>query len=90
MIGYIAIFLAGFVRVFAAGFQSRNVNTGKVKSAAATSFVIAISEGAIIVLLANCAQEGWASSVVYGLSGACAIVLAMKLHDRLHGPRAAR
>lgn len=83
VIAYLQIFVAGFVRVFAAGFQSRNVNTGKIKSAAATSFLIAVSEGAIIVRIAL--DHSIASMLVYGVAGSCAIVCAMVLHSRIHG-----
>ena len=81
MIDYIAIFVAGFVAVFAMGFQSRNVNTGKIKSAAVTSFMIAISQGTVFLQLAR--ADNLASLLVYGLSGSCAIVCAMLCHDRV-------
>jgi hypothetical protein len=77
------VFVAGFVRVFAAGFQSRNVNTGRIKSAAATSFLIAVSEGSIIIKIA--VDHSIPALMTYGLAGSCAIIAAMKLHDHLHG-----
>lgn len=82
MLDYLFIFVAGFIAVFALGFQSRNVNSGKVKSAAVTSFLIALSQGTIIVQLAHMAD--WPSKIVYGLSGSCGIVCAMLTHDRLY------
>ena len=88
MLDYLFIFVAGFIAVFALGFQSRNVNSGKVKSAAVTSFLIALSQGTIIVQLAHMAD--WPSKIVYGLSGSCGIVCAMLSHDRIYKALEAR
>lgn len=87
MTGLLTIFVAGFIRVFAAGFQSRNVNTGRIRSAAVTSFIIALSEGAVIVQIAI--APSWASRVVYGFAGALGIVAAMLVHDRVFDRRKA-
>lgn len=87
MTGLITLFIAGFVRVFAAGFQSRNVNTGRIRSAAITSFVIALSEGAVIVQIVI--APSWASRVVYGVAGGLGIVAAMLVHDRVFDRRKA-
>lgn len=74
----IVIFLAGFASVFAMGFQSRNVNTGKFKSAAMTSFLIAVSQ--VIVFVQVIERDDIVSKLVYGLSGSVGIVCAMKFH----------
>ena len=87
MTGMLTIFIAGFIRVFAAGFQSRNVNTGRIRSAAATSFVIAISEGAVIAQIAI--SPDWTHRIVYAVAGAIGIVAAMLVHDRVFERRKA-
>lgn len=74
------IFLAGFASVFLLGFQSRNVNHGNYRWAAMTSFAIAMMQTTLWgQLFANLT---WASSAVYGLSGACGITLSMYVHQR--------
>jgi len=78
MTGLLFIFLAGFVSVFTLGFQSRNVNTGKIKSAAGTSFLIAVSQGIVFVQIVE--MNDWPSKITYGLAGALGIVAAMKSH----------
>lgn len=82
MLSYVAIFVAGFISIFALGFQSRNVNTGRIKSAMATSFVIALSQGTIYKLIP--ATSDWSSLLVYGLSGSIGVAAAMKAHAWLH------
>ncbi len=79
MIHYLTIFVAGFLRVFFAGVQSRNVNTGRRRAAMATSMAIALSEGTIIAQLAI--APDWGSRIAYGLSGAAGIWCAMVAHD---------
>lgn len=76
---YLTIFVAGFLRVFFAGVQSRNVNTGRRRAAMLTSMAIALSEGTIIAQLAI--APDWGSRFAYGLSGAVGIWCAMVAHD---------
>jgi hypothetical protein len=79
------IFLAGFGAVFLLGFQSRNVNSGNYAWAACTSFTIAIMQTTLWgQLFANLT---WASSIVYGASGACGITLSMYVHKRWIAPK---
>lgn len=85
MTSYLAIFFAGFLSVFALGFQSRNVNTGKRKAAMLTSMLIALSQGTLIVQLAQASD--WTSRFIYAVSGACGIWCAMEAHDRLYPER---
>ena len=73
---------AGFVSVFSLGFQSRNVATGKLKSAMVTSFIIALSQGSVISLLVM--ANDWTSRILYGISGSLGIAAAMKSHDWIH------
>lgn len=84
MLSHILILVAGFVRVFAAGFQSRNVNTGRRKAAMLTSFLIAVSEGTVIYQLAL--APTWVSLLEYGCIGAFAIWCAMEAHERMFSP----
>lgn len=78
---FVAIFIAGFLSVFAAGFQSRNVNHGNYGWAAGTAFAIALTNAQVWTLVTN-AQGGLPEALVYGASGMCAIVSSMWVHDR--------
>jgi len=75
------IFLGGFASVFTLGFQSRAVNAGNFKVAAAMSFTIAMFQAHLWKLIVE-GDGSMAASVVYGLSGSCAITSAMWLHRR--------
>lgn len=79
---YAWIFFTGYVAVFAAGFQSRNVNTGNYPMAALTSMIIAIMSVGIWRATTD-PNAGWSEILVYGLSGACGITSSMWVHDRL-------
>lgn len=81
MLETISIFATGYLSVFALGFQSRNVNHGNYGWAAATSFVVGLSQAALWTHITNphTGLLGWAT---YACSGACAIVSAMYVHDR--------
>ncbi len=54
---------------------------------AATGFVIAISEGAVIAQIAI--APDWTHRTVYGVARALGIVAAMLLHDRVFDRRKA-
>lgn len=73
------IFIAGYVTVFLYGFQSRNVNHGDYRLAAATSFLIAMTTVFTWELLDT---AGWLEIAVYGASGACGVVSSMVVHKR--------
>jgi hypothetical protein len=75
----VTIALAGFGSVFLLGFQSRNVAHGNFAWAAATSFMIALVQGNLWVLITR-PETGWIGLVVYGASGAVGIMASMKLH----------
>ena len=81
MMHFVWIFLAGFVSVFAAGFQSRNVNHGNHWWAAGGAMVIALSSSQVWAMVTD-ARAGWAEAFVYGLSGMAAITSAMWVHER--------
>lgn len=81
---YVIIAAAGFASVFLLGFQSRNVAHGNLAWAAGTSFLIAITQGQLWVLITS-PETGFAGLIVYGLSGAVGIVCSMKLHMKIHG-----
>ena len=78
---YLLVFLAGFTSVFMLGFQSRNVNSGHYVAAAVTSFVIALAQAKIWILITK-PGSGWDTAVVYGVSGVVGITLAMYVHQR--------
>jgi hypothetical protein len=77
----LAVYVAGFVLVFAQGFQSRNVNNGNYRWAAGTSLIIGSSFGTLVTKISNPAV-GHMGGLVYGIAGACAIVTAMYVHER--------
>lgn len=77
-----AIFLAGFGSVFLLGFQSRNVNNGNYRWAAATSFLVAIAQASLWSRI-TAPDAGTIEVVVYGLSGSTGITAAMHAHARL-------
>lgn len=85
MIDLALIFAAGFGSVFLLGFQSRNVNNHNYGWAAATSFLIAQMQTTLWGELFS--NLTWASSAVYGLSGACGITLSMWMHQRWIAPK---
>ncbi len=78
MFDYLAIFGIGYVSVFALGFQSRNVNNGNYGWAAATSFFIGLTSA----FLWNNVPADMMSGIVYGSSGAAAIMSSMYIHER--------
>lgn len=67
--------------MFTLGFQSRAVNGGNYKLAAAMSFTIAMFQAHLWKLIVD-GEQGLAPSLVYGLSGMCAITSAMWVHQR--------
>jgi hypothetical protein len=76
----LVIFCAGYLSVFMLGFQSRNVNHGNYRMAAITSFAIAQMQTTLWGALF--ADLTWASSLVYGASGAFGITSSMFVHKR--------
>lgn len=75
------IFVGGFASVFTLGFQSRAVNAGNFKLAAVMSFTIAMFQAHLWKLIVE-GDGSLESSVIYGLSGSCAITSAMWVHKR--------
>jgi hypothetical protein len=81
LLNALLIFLGGFASVFTLGFQSRAVNAGNYLVAAMMSFVVAMSQAHLWVLIVD-GDGSLASSMVYGASGMCAITSAMFIHQR--------
>ena len=81
-----AIFVAGFVSVFLLGFQSRLVNHGHFRLAAAVSFLIAQAQTGLWRHMMK-PGAGWAHGLVYGAAGAAAITTAMWVHQRFLMPK---
>lgn len=79
--------LVAFAQVFALGFQSRNVNHGNYRWAAATSFFIGLSQAAVWRRITS-DHAGMLEALVYALAGAAAIVCSMYVHQRFIGSRA--
>ncbi len=78
---YLIIALAGFVSVFALGFQSRNVNSGNYGWAAATSFFVGTTSAFLWQHITSPAA-GPLGGLVYGTAGAFAITASMYVHER--------
>jgi len=79
MTNALLIFASTFVLVFALGFQSLNVNSGKYTAAFLTSFFIA---GSNLVLFKTVPQSGGIEMFAYLLAGPFAIVASMYVHKR--------
>ena len=77
----IALAAISFIQVFALDFQSRNVNHGNYGWAAATSFFIGLSQAAVWRRITG-PDSGTVEALTYALSGSCAIVSAMYVHQR--------
>lgn len=75
------IFVGGFASVFTLGFQSRAVNGGNYKLAAVMSFTIAMFQAHLWKLIVE-GEQGLMPSLIYGLSGMCAITSAMWVHQK--------
>lgn len=78
---YLTIFGAGFVSVFALGFQSRNVNHGNYLGAGLTSMFVGITSAHLWELITS-PEMGAMAGVVYGISGAFGITSSMYVHQR--------
>lgn len=76
------LILAGvsFVMVFAAAFQSRNVNSGHYALAAFGSIFIGFSQA--FVWRATTAGDGWFEVAVYSVAGGLGCLSAMWTHRR--------
>ncbi len=79
MTNALLIFASTFVLVFALGFQSLNVNSGKYAAAFLTSFFIA---GSNLVLFKTVPQSGGLEIFAYLLAGPFAIIASMYVHKR--------
>lgn len=82
MLEYLTIFGAGFISVFALGFNSRNVNNGDYTWAAGTSFFIGLSQASLWATITAPDVNTWIGGFVYGSSGALAITASMYTHQR--------
>lgn len=78
---YLTIFIAGFISVFAMGFQSRNVNHGNYVGAGLTSMFVGLTSSHLWKLI-TASNSDWLAGIVYGLSGALAITSSMYVHKR--------
>jgi hypothetical protein len=76
----ILIFVAGFLSVFALGFQSRNVNHGNYGWAAGTSFLIGLSQANLWGALLK--DLSWLPQLVYAFAGCLGITSSMYVHRR--------
>lgn len=80
MTEYLTIFVAGFLAVFAQGFQSRNVNNGDYAWAAATSAMLGVVQASLWVHVTQ--ANGYLGGLVFGTSGAFGITASMYVHKR--------
>lgn len=71
--------LASFSIVFLRAIQQQNVIHGRFKMAAATSYLIAIAEVAVVLIVVS---KGWPAVPWVGTGGALGVTLAMYAHRR--------
>ncbi len=73
------IFLATAIRIFLLGSQTLHVVGGYYRWAAATSFLIAITDVALVLLVV---EGGWWSIPYVGAGGAIGVTGSMWVHRR--------
>jgi hypothetical protein len=71
-------FGAAFLKIF----QQKNIIGNHLKTAAATSYLIAGFDVAVIMLII---KGGWYIALATGTGGAIGVVLSVKLHQRIFG-----
>ena len=79
----LALWVSTFVAVFLLGFQSRNVNSGKLALAGCTSFLIATAQLVTVRGIVN--GDPMTVLLVTGTSGPAGIMLSMVVFRRLFG-----
>lgn len=84
---YISLALVSFFAVFILGFQSRNINSGQYKWAAACSILIGFSQ-VYIWRAITMEDAGWLDWLIYSVMGGVGITTAMYTHKRWIKPRA--
>lgn len=72
--------LISYIMVFAAAFQSRNVNSGNFVLAAMTSMMIGFSQA--FVWRVTTSTDSWWEVAVYSVCGAAGCLSAMWSHRR--------
>lgn len=80
LIDLLTIFGAGFVSVFALGFQSRNVNHGNYSWAAGTSLFVGFSQAYLWKHIIDIGTM--AAAATYAVSGSIAITSSMFVHEK--------
>lgn len=80
MMDALTIFIAGYVSVFALGFQSRNVNHGNYGWAAVTSAFVGVSQALLWRHILQ--DETLSGAAIYAVSGALGITSSMYVHER--------
>ena len=78
---YLTLAVVSFFAVFILGFQSRNINSGEYKWAAACSILIGLSQ-AYIWRVITMDDAGWADWLIYSVMGGVGITSAMYVHRR--------
>jgi vacuolar-type H+-ATPase subunit I/STV1 len=71
--------IASFAIVFLRAIQQQNVIHGRYKSAAITSYMIAIAEVGVVLIVVN---TGWPAVPWIGTGGALGVTFAMYAHRR--------
>lgn len=85
MVEYLTIFGAGFIAVFAQGFQSRNTNNGDYRWAAGTSVVLGLVQATLWKEVTH--EAGLLGGLIFGIAGAFGVTSSMYVHRRFiaHG-----
>ncbi len=77
--------IASFSIVFLRAMQQQNVIHGRYKSAALTSYLIALAEVGVVLIVV---QKGWPAVPWVGTGGAIGVVLAMYVHRKFFTKKA--
>jgi len=81
----IILFFVAFAQQFLVALNIRNISTGRIRAAAVTSFLIAITWGMAVVIIASNART-FLSLIFYGF-GASAGVITSILFDKYIHPK---
>ena len=77
--------IASFSIVFLRAMQQQNVIHGRYKSDALTSYLIALAEVGVVLIVV---QKGWPAVPWVGTGGAIGVVLAMYVHRKFFTKKA--
>lgn len=81
MMHYLTLAVVSYFSVFILGFQSRNINSGEFKWAAACSILIGLSNTYVWRAI-TMEEASWGEWFTYSVAGGFGITSAMAIHRR--------